>query len=454
MSLLERIQKEKNVETVETSSAQKVRKPAAPKIDPFDELKARIHTKIIEEINTNSFKENVAEEQEESLEKDISEIVERFLEDEGTFITKLEKQKLISEIIDETIGFGPINQLIHDPGVSEIMVNGPDKVYIEKKGKLVLSDVTFKDDQHIMKVIEKIVAPLGRRIDESSPMVDARLPNGSRVNVIIPPLSLNGPTITIRKFSEKPFSVKDLINFGTVTPEVAILLKACVEGRLNIVVSGGTGSGKTTTLNVISSFIPEDERIVTIEDAAELQLMQEHVIRLETRPPNIEGKGAITIRDLVRNSLRMRPDRIIVGEVRSGEALDMLQAMNTGHDGSLTTGHANSPRDMLARLETMVMMAGMELPMKAIREQVASAIDLIVQQSRLRDGSRRITHITEVTGMEGDVITMQDIFLFKQHSRDERGHIIGELLPTGLKPKFIEKMEDAGIKLPNDIFKR
>lgn len=452
MSLLERIQKEKNVETIEASSAQKTRKPAAPKADPFDELKARIHTKIIEEINNNSFKENVAEEQEENLEKDISEIIERFLEEEGTFITKLEKQKLISEIIDETIGFGPINQFIHDPSVSEIMVNGPDKVYLEKKGKLVLSDVTFKDDQHIMRVIEKIVAPLGRRIDESSPMVDARLPNGSRVNVIIPPLSLNGPTITIRKFSEKPFTVKDLINFGTVTPDVAILLKACVEGRLNIVVSGGTGSGKTTTLNVISSFIPEDERIVTIEDAAELQMMQDHVIRLETRPPNIEGKGAITIRDLVRNSLRMRPDRIIVGEVRSGEALDMLQAMNTGHDGSLTTGHANSPRDMLARLETMVMMAGMELPMKAIREQVASAIDLIVQQSRMRDGSRRITHITEVTGMEGDVITMQDIFLFKQHGRDERGRITGELLPTGIKPKFVEKLEDAGIKLPNDVF--
>jgi len=453
MSLLERIQKEKNVETVDTSSMQKTRKPAAPKVDPFDELKARIHTKIIEEINTNLFKENVAEELDENLEKDISDIIERFLEDEGTFITKLEKQKLISEIIDETIGFGPINQFIHDPSVSEIMVNGPDKVYLEKKGKLVLSDVTFKDDQHVMRVIEKIVAPLGRRIDESSPMVDARLPNGSRVNVIIPPLSLNGPTITIRKFSEKPYTVKDLINFGTITPDVAILLKACVEARLNIVVSGGTGSGKTTTLNVISSFIPEDERIVTIEDAAELQLIQDHVIKLETRPPNIEGKGAITIRDLVRNSLRMRPDRIIVGEVRSGEALDMLQAMNTGHDGSLTTGHANSPRDMLARLETMVLMAGMELPIKAIREQVASAIDLIVQQSRLKDGSRRITHITEIIGMEGEVITMQDIFLFKQHSRDEKGRITGEMVPTGIKPKFIEKLEDAGVKLPNDIFR-
>jgi pilus assembly protein CpaF len=303
-----------------------------------------------------------------------------------------------------------------------------------------------------MRVIEKIVAPLGRRVDESSPMVDARLPNGSRVNVIIPPLALNGPTITIRKFSEKPFTVKDLINFGTMTPNVAMLLKACVEARLNIVVSGGTGSGKTTTLNVISSFIPEDERIVTIEDAAEIQLNQEHVIRLETRPPNIEGKGAITIRDLVRNSLRMRPDRIVVGEVRSGEALDMLQAMNTGHDGSLTTGHANTPRDMLARLETMVLMAGMELPVKAIREQISSAVDIIIQQSRLKDGSRKVTHITEVIGMEGDVITLQDIFVYKQKGRDEKGRIYGELAATGIKPKFLEKFEGTGIMLPNDMF--
>lgn len=315
-----------------------------------------------------------------------------------------------------------------------------------------MSEVKFKDDQHVMHVIEKIVAPLGRRIDESSPMVDARLPNGSRVNVIIPPLALDGPSITIRKFSEKPYTVKDLINFGTMTPNVAMFLKACVEARLNIVVSGGTGSGKTTTLNVISSFIPEDERIVTIEDAAEIQLGQDHVLRLETRPPNIEGKGAITIRDLVRNSLRMRPDRIVVGEVRSGEALDMLQAMNTGHDGSLTTGHANTPRDMLARLETMVLMAGMELPVKAIREQIASAVDIIVQQSRLKDGSRRITHISEVTGMEGDIITMQDIFIYKQSGKDERGRIIGDIVPTGIKPKFMEKFEKAGVMLPSDLF--
>ncbi|MGQ9512483.1 CpaF family protein [Thermodesulfitimonas sp.] len=374
------------------------------------------------------------------------------LEKQPVTIPRLEKQRIVAELIQEALGFGPITPFLEDEEVTEIMVNGPYQVYVERRGKLELTEVTFRDDAHVMHIIERIVAPLGRRIDESTPMVDARLPDGSRVNAIIPPLALNGPTITIRKFFRDPLTIDDLIRFGSLTPEIAKFLEACVRGRLNIVVSGGTGSGKTTLLNILSSFIPPNERIITIENAAELQLRQEHVIRLESRPPNIEGKGAITIRDLVRNALRMRPDRIVVGEVRGGEALDMLQAMNTGHDGSLTTGHANTPRDMLARIETMVLMAGMELPVKAIREQIASAIDLIVHTGRFKDGSRKVTHITEVQGMEGDVVVLQDIFIFQQTGVNEQGKVLGRFVSSGIRPKFIDRLEAAGIHLDPRLF--
>lgn len=450
MSLLERLQKQKD-ETPENGMQDVNKTGTLLQTDPFAEVKKKIHNRIIEELKPDSFNESDME-NDNTLRQAIARIGEEVLDAESQYINKTEKHKIISEILDEAIGFGPINKLLKDPSVSEIMVNRYDKVYVEKNGKIILTDVTFRDGKHIMHVIEKIVAPIGRRIDESSPMVDARLPDGSRVNAVIPPISLNGPTITIRKFSEKPFTINDLVKFGTITPNIAIFLKACVEARFNIIVSGGTGSGKTTTLNVLSSFISNDERIVTVEDAAELQLGQEHIVRLETRPPNVEGKGAITIRELVRNSLRMRPDRIVVGEVRSGEALDMLQAMNTGHDGSLTTGHANSPRDMLSRLETMVLMAGMDLPVKAIREQISSAIDVIIQQNRMKDGSRKVTHVTEVVGMEGDVITLQDIFIYKQMGRDDKGMLKGEFVATGIRPNFMEKLETAGIILPSGIF--
>ncbi len=449
MGLLERLAMDKEEESKRSkgqSSAAGQREEI--KADPYKEIKEKIFERVVDEVKITGEEDCDMQ----KVREEIRSVVNEVIESEAQYLTRNERNIIVREIINETIGFGPITPLLQDPQVSEIMVNGADQVYVERRGKLELSDVTFQDNNHLLHIIERIVAPLGRRIDESSPMVDARLPNGSRVNIIIPPLALNGPTITIRKFSEKPFTVNDLIRFGTLSPEVAQFLKACVEARLNVVVSGGTGSGKTTTLNVISSFIPHDERIVTIEDAAELQLNQEHVVRLETRPPNVEGKGAISIRDLVRNSLRMRPDRIIVGEVRSGEALDMLQAMNTGHDGSLTTGHANSPRDMLSRLETMVLMAGMDLPIRAIREQISSAIDIIIQQSRLKDGSRKVTYITEVVGMEGDIITLQDIFLYKEDEHDHTRHHSGELKPTGIKPKFMDKLMKTGVVLPSDIF--
>jgi len=441
MSLIKRLE--------EMSVDKKCNKITEKEVDPYSELKFKIQNKVIEELDIDF---NEISDQNEELREEINFIIMKHIEQESLNMTNIQKKKIKEELLDEIIGFGPITSLLSDKSVTEIMVNGPNHVYIEQGGKLVLTDAKFKNDNHVMHVIKKIVAPIGRRIDESSPMVDARLPNGSRVNAIIPPLAIDGPSITIRKFAEDPFKIEDLINFGTLSSKMAELLKYCVEGRLNIVVSGGTGSGKTTTLNVLSSFIPDTERIVTIEDAAELQLSQMHVVRLETRPSNIEGKGEVSIRDLVKNSLRMRPDRIIIGEVRSGETLDMLQAMNTGHDGSLTTGHANSPRDMLSRLETMVLMSGMNLPIKAIRDQTASAVDLIIQQSRLMDGSRRITHITEVQGMEGDVIILQDIFKFKQSGLDNKGKIKGEYVFAGIMPKFIEKFKERGVNIPPEIF--
>jgi len=417
-----------------------------PARESFRDVKFRIQNRVIQDLDPKLDLTNQVE-----VRRQIEEIFSRVIDEEGLALTRAERVRMLEQITDEIIGLGPLEPLLRDDSVSEIMVNGPRQVYIERSGKLELTNVVFQNDDHVMRIIDRIIAPIGRRVDESSPMVDARLTDGSRVNAIIPPLSLVGPVITIRKFAASPFTTDDLIRFGTSTPDMFEFLRACVEARLNIFVSGGTGSGKTTTLNVLSSFIPNDERIVTIEDAAELQLRQEHVVTLESRPPNIEGKGAIPIRELVRNSLRMRPDRIVVGECRAGEALDMLQAMNTGHDGSLSTGHANTPRDMLARLETMVLMAGVDLPVRAIREQISSAVDLIVHQSRLKDGTRKIVNITEVQGMEGDTIVMQDVFVFEQTGVIE-GKIQGRLKATGIRPKFVEQFEAQGIHLPNNIF--
>lgn len=410
--------------------------------DTFQELKIQLHQKLVQEML------------DVSVEDDVSEAIARVIERENLPLSRSARERMIAELSAEAQGYGPIDELLRDETITEVMVNGPSHVYIERSGRLELTPVKFLNDAHIMRIVEKIVSPLGRRIDEASPMVDARLHDGSRVNAIIPPLSLSGVILTIRKFSKDPLQAKDLIRFGTMSEQMAAFLELCVAARLNILVSGGTGSGKTTTLNVISSFIPPNERVVTIEDAAELQLHQEHVVTLETRPPNIEGKGAVTIRDLVKNSLRMRPDRIVVGEVRAGEALDMLQAMNTGHDGSLTTIHANSPRDSLRRLEVMVLMAGMEMPLRAIREQISSAVDLIVQQARLRDGSRRITKISEVLDMEGDNIVLQDIFSFEENGRTETGKIKGFHIPTGVVPSFVEDLEDQGFKVNYEWFQR
>ncbi len=362
------------------------------------------------------------------------------------------RQQIFRDVLDDLLGYGPIQPLLDDPDITEVMVNGPNQVYVERKGKLTLTNVKFEDDEHVLRIIERIILPLGRRIDADKPTVDARLPDGSRVNAVIPPVAIDGPSITIRKFFVERLTVQQLIEFGSITEKMAEFLRACVVSRLNIVISGGTGSGKTTLLNILSGYIPTDERIVTIEDAAELQLHQDHVVRLETKPPNIDGSGAVTIRDLVRNSLRMRPDRIVVGECRGGEALDMLQAMNTGHDGSLTTVHANSPRDALSRLETLSLMSGLDMPVSVIREQIASAVDLIVQQTRMKDGSRKVTHVTEVAGMEGNTIVMTDIFRFKQTGISSDNKILGQLEPTGIRPMFIERLEAYGFKLGAEVF--
>lgn len=423
----------------------------ARKKKELDDLAQEVLSNVIDDITFSNDTNDLV--QKRAVQDKINEVINSILYDSKRHLSLGDKQRVSNAVMDEIFGYGPITILLNDPTVTEVMVNGPKSIFVERLGKITKSESTFRDDRHVMHIIDKIISPLGRRVDESSPLVDARLPDGSRVNIIIPPLSVKGPSITIRKFAVDPYTLENLISFGTLNGDMAKLLRASVRGRINILVSGGTGSGKTTLLNVLSSFIPNDERIVTIEDAAEVQLQQEHVVTLESRPANLEGKGRITIRDLVVNSLRMRPDRIVVGEVRGGEALDMLQAMNTGHDGSLTTIHANTPRDSLSRLETMVMMSGMELPSRAIREQVASAIQLIVQIGRFTDGTRKVIKVTEIVGMESETITLQDIYTFRQDGFNERGGVIGKHVPTGIVPTFLEKIKAQGESIPTSVFK-
>ena len=434
----------------DTASSINARTRKADSADVFNELKRIVHARLVENLGPKLYDAHMTASE---LEQQVRLALQTALAETDQPMSSADRGRLSLEIADDILGYGPIEPLLRDPDLSEVMVNAYNSIYIERNGKLVKADAAFADEAHLRRTIDKIVSKIGRRIDETSPMCDARLPDGSRVNAIIPPLALDGSKLTIRKFSEDPYTVEDLIRFGTLTRPSANLLAACVKGRLNILVSGGTGSGKTTTLNVLSSFIPDDERIVTIEDAAELRLGQDHVLRLESRPSNIEGKGEVTIRDLVKNSLRMRPDRVVVGEIRDAAALDMLQAMNTGHDGSICTLHANTPRDALARLETMVLMAGMDLPIRAIREQVASAVDLIIQQTRLKDGTRRITAITEIVGMEGDIITTQDVFVFDYGAGvDENGKFKGGLTSMGLRPRFLERLTDHGVHVDPAIF--
>ena len=414
----------------------------------FDELKRQIHSKLVERLDLSRVKDLSSD----TMRRDIRRAIEHLCDTENPLLNRIEREKLIEEILDETLGFGPLEPLLKDPTVSEIMVNGPKKIYVERRGKIEKSEVIFRDGDHLLQIIDRIVSKVGRRVDETSPLCDARLPDGSRVNVVIPPIALDGASLSIRRFGATPLKLEDLLNYKAFTPEMAMLLEGAIKARLNILISGGTGSGKTTLLNTLSAFIPGDERLVTIEDAAELQIQQDHTVRLETRPPNIEGKGAVLTRDLVKNALRMRPDRIIVGECRGAEAMDMLQAMNTGHAGSMTTLHSNSPRDALARLETMIMMSGAELPVKAMRQQIASAVDMIIQVNRLQGGPRKMTSITEVMNMEQDIIIMQEVFRFKQLGVDQNSRAFGQFEATGVRPTFVPRLEQKGIKLPSNMF--
>ena len=423
-------------------------KPSRQSSNDFEALKSHIHGKLVEKLDLTRLNELEGD----SLRREIRVVVEHLCDTENPLLNRSERERLVEEVLDEAFGFGPLELLLKEEGVADIMINGPKNVFLEKNGRIVKSDVTFRDNDHLLQILDRIVSRVGRRIDETSPMVDARLPDGSRLNAIIPPLALDGPSLTIRRFGSNPLTLEDLLKFGAFTPEMVMFLEGAMKARLNIIISGGTGSGKTTLLNTLSSFISNENRIITIEDAAEIQLQQEHVLRLETRPANIEGKGKVSATDLVRNALRMRPDRIIIGECRGGEALDMLQAMNTGHDGSMTTVHANNPRDAISRIETLVNMSGCDLPLSAVRKQIASAVHLVIQASRLQGGPRKVTYITEIVGMEGETIVMQDIFRFQQDGIGENGKAFGHFESTGVRPKCIEYLETGGVRLPNGLF--
>jgi pilus assembly protein CpaF len=426
------------------------RTPDQSKQEDFDIIKRRIHSRLVDKLDLS----RVGDMKGDALKREIRLVVEHLCDSDNTFLNRSERDRIVDEVLDETFGLGPLEMLLKDPSISDILINGPKNIFVERRGRLEKTDVEFRDNGHLMQIIDRIVSRVGRRVDETSPMVDARLEDGSRVNAIIPPLALDGAAVSIRRFGSNPIKLEDLLNFKAFTPEMVMLLEGCIKARLNMIICGGTGSGKTTLLNTLSSFIQNDQRVVTIEDAAELRLQQEHVVRLETRPANIEGNGAISATDLVKNALRMRPERIIIGECRGGETLDMLQAMNTGHDGSLTTIHANTPRDGIARLETLVMMAGFDLPVKAIRQQIAGAVDVIVQASRLQGGPRRVTHITEIVGMEQDTVVMQDIYRFVQEGVDENGKAFGYFECTGVRPSFMPRLESAGIRLPASAFRQ